>query len=45
LLVTIKIGLHRYAKAQAAKSPGTVELHPRPSAKQEAETIPLQAFG
>jgi MFS transporter, DHA2 family, multidrug resistance protein len=45
LLVTIKIGLARYAKAQAAKSPGTVELHPRPPAKQEAETIPLQAFG
>jgi MFS transporter, DHA2 family, multidrug resistance protein len=45
LLVTIKIGLHRYAKAQAAKSLGTVELHPRPPVKQEAETIPLQAFG
>jgi DHA2 family multidrug resistance protein len=45
VLVTIKIGLARYAKAQAAKSPGTVELHPRPPVRQEAETIPLQAFG
>ena len=45
LLVTIKIGLHRYAKAQAAKSLGTIQLHPRPPVKQEAEKIPLQAFG
>jgi DHA2 family multidrug resistance protein len=45
VLVSIKIGLARYAKAQAAKSPGTVDLHPRPSSQQEAETIPLQAVG
>lgn len=45
VLVTIKIGLARYAKAQTEKSIGTVELHPRPPVKREAETIPLQAFG
>jgi DHA2 family multidrug resistance protein len=45
VLVSIKIALARYVKARAAKSPGTVELHPRPSSQQEAETIPLQAVG
>ncbi|PVE22627.1 MFS transporter [Microvirga sp. KLBC 81] len=45
VLVTIKIGLHRYAKSHAANSMGTVELHSRPPVKQQAEKIPLQAFG
>ncbi|WP_201833826.1 MFS transporter [Microvirga zambiensis] len=45
LLVTVKIGLHRYAKAQAAKSPRTIEFHLKRSPEQEAEKIPRQAFG
>jgi len=45
LLVTVKIGLHRYAKAQAAKSPRTIEFHLKRSPEQEVEKIPRQAFG
>lgn len=41
VLVTIKIGLHRYAKSHAAQSQGTVALHPRPPIKQEAGEILL----
>lgn len=44
LLVTIKIGLHRYATSHAAESPETIVLKPRPPVKQEAEELPLQAM-
>ncbi|MBO1907979.1 MFS transporter [Microvirga sp. 3-52] len=42
VLVTIKIGLARYAKAQAAKSPGTVGVQPRPQVKPKREENPRQ---
>lgn len=45
VLVTVKIGLGRYAKSQAATLMRQVELQPQPRVKQRTEKIPLQAFG
>ncbi|AWM85514.1 DHA2 family efflux MFS transporter permease subunit [Microvirga sp. 17 mud 1-3] len=45
VLVTVKIGLGRYAKSQAPKLTQQVGLQPRPRVKQRSGRIPLQAFG
>ncbi len=43
ILVTIKIGLSRYAKSHDAQSSEPVVLQPRPQMKRKLEEIPLHA--
>jgi DHA2 family multidrug resistance protein len=43
VLVATKIGLSRHAKSRAAKSAGTVVLHPQLQVKRELDETPLQA--